>query len=67
MAVAKAFAITSLPFVVIEAATGTISMATGYLSIPPVIGIGVGVDFVILIAGLAVAVLRLRGEALTSD
>jgi subtilase family serine protease len=54
MAVMKAFAITSLPFVLGEAATGVISLLTGQLSIPPAIGPGTALDLVILVAGLAV-------------
>jgi len=67
MAAVKAFAIASLPFVFVEAGTGIISLATGVLTIPPLIGIGTGVDLAILLAGMVVAVLRLRGEAPTSD
>jgi hypothetical protein len=58
MAVVKALAITSLPFVLLEAATGVASQVTGYLSVPPVVGIGSGADLVILMAGLAAIVLR---------
>ena len=63
----KAFAITSLPFVLIETATGMASLVTGYLSMPPVIGIGTGVDLVILVAGLAVTVLRVRKKTPMPD
>ena len=59
MAVAKAFVITSLPFVVAEAATGVLSLATGLLSIPPVIELGMLVDAAILVAGVGVAIMRL--------
>ena len=65
MAVAKAFAIVPLPFIVAEAGTGVISLATGMLTIPPLVGIGTGVDLAILLAGMVVAVLRLRGKNLT--
>jgi len=58
MALVKAFAITSLPFVIAEAVTGVVSFLTGQLSIPPLLGIGTAVDLTILLAGLAVAVLR---------
>ena len=51
----KAFALTALPFVLLEAATGVVSLATGLLSIPPMLGIGTAVDSAILVAGLAVA------------
>ena len=57
---AAAFCIASLPFVLAEVATGVVSFATGLLSIPPVIGIGTAVDVGILVAGVAVAVGRLR-------
>jgi hypothetical protein len=63
--VVKAFAFTSLPFVIAEAGTGVISFATGMLMIPPLVGIGTGIDLVILLAGVVVAVLRLRGKNLT--
>jgi len=56
-----AFATTSLPFVLAEAATGILSYFTGSLSIPPLLGIGTFVDGGILAAGFAVAVLRARG------
>jgi len=58
MAVAKAFMFTSIPFVVAEAATGVASFITGQLSIPPAIGPGTAVDMTVLLAGIAVAVLR---------
>jgi len=58
MAVAKAFMITSLPFILAETATGVISFATGQLPIPPPIGVGFAVDGAILLIGLAVAVAR---------
>jgi len=53
-----AFALTALPFVLLEVATGVVSLFTGLLSIPPVLGIGTAVDSAILVAGLAVAVYR---------
>jgi hypothetical protein len=65
MAVVKAFTIVSLPFIVAEAGTGIISLATGMLTIPPLVGVGTGVDLAILMAGMVVAVLRLRGKNLT--
>jgi len=58
MAVAKAFAITAPPFIFIEAATGTISFLTGSLSIPPLLGAGTAVDLGVLLAGIAVLLLR---------
>ncbi len=63
MAVAKAFTIASLPFVVAEAGTGIVSLFTGQLSIPPLMGVGTAVDLSILMAGISVAILRaLRPE-----
>jgi len=63
MAVAKAFAIASMPFVVAEAVTGVISFATGQLPMPPATGTGMAVDAGILIAGLAVSLYRILKEA----
>jgi len=57
-AAAKAFMSTSMPFVLAEAATGVMSLATGLLSIPPLLGTGMAVDVVILVAGLGVAGVR---------
>jgi len=51
--------ITSLPFVLAEAGTGTASMLTGQLSIPPLVGPGTVVDGAVLAMGLAVAVTRM--------
>jgi len=59
MAVAKAFVITSMPFVVAEAVTGVASYLTGQLSIPPLVGIGAAVDLTILLAGMIVALVRM--------
>ncbi len=59
MAVVKAFAITSLPFILTEAFTGTVSFLTGELKIPPYLGAGTAIDLIIIFAGLAVAALRL--------
>ena len=58
MAVVKAFTITSLPFVLAEAGTGIVSLLTGQLSLPPIIGLGTGVDLAILLAGLLFMTLR---------
>jgi hypothetical protein len=57
MAVTKAFAITSMPFVLAEAMTGIISLISGELRIPPSVGVGMAVDLVILLVGLGVAIL----------
>jgi len=58
MAAAKAFTLTSMPFVVVEAVTGIMSHVTGALSMPPTIGIGTLVDVVIFVAGLFFALVR---------
>ena len=58
MAVAKAFVITSMPFLLAEAATGTASYQTGQLAIPPTLGFGTVVDLGVLVAGLIVALAR---------
>ena len=63
MAAVKAFAVTSLPFVLVEAATGIASFLTGELKIPPSVGSGTAVDLAILVAGIAVAMARLRSTA----
>ena len=68
MAVAKAFMIVSMPFVLAEAVTGVVSFATGQLSVPPLAGLGTAVDMAILIAGLVVAIARvLKTEALEAE
>jgi hypothetical protein len=54
MAVAKAFMLMSMPFVLAEVATGVVSYLTGQLSIPPSVGPGTAVDLAILVVGLAV-------------
>jgi len=59
-AVVVAFAVTSLPFVLAEAATGVVSHLTGLLAIPPLVGLGTAVDVGILATGLAVPVYRAR-------
>ena len=57
-AVLTAFGVVSLPFALLEAATGVVSFLTGLLSIPPLLGIGTAVDVAILISGLAVVAFR---------
>ncbi len=52
------FALFALPFALLEAATGVVSLQTGLLSIPPVFGVGTVVDGTILCAGVAVATYR---------
>ncbi len=53
-----AFALTALPFVLAELATGALSRTTGMLSIPPLVGWGMAVDLAILATGLSVAIAR---------
>ena len=48
----NAFAATALPFAVAEGVTGVVSLLTGLLSVPPIIGAGTVVDVGILVAGL---------------
>ncbi|HKZ64334.1 MAG TPA: hypothetical protein VJ400_07825, partial [Thermoplasmata archaeon] len=55
-----AFAATALPFVVAEAATGVVSLLTGLLSIPPIVGAGTAVDLGILVGGVMLSVYRVR-------
>ena len=55
MAVAKAFVIFSIPFVLAEAVTGIMSHIAGVLSIPPTIGVGTAVDLAILVGGLSLS------------
>ena len=55
-----AFLVAFLPFVLAEAATGIVSLATGLLSIPPVLDAGTIVDVSILAIGLAAAVMWTR-------
>ena len=57
-----AFAFTSAPFVLAEAATGIVSLVTGQLSIPPILGPGTAVDSAILVAGIAVSLVRAGRE-----
>jgi len=45
----------ALPFVLADTATGTASLLTGLLSIPPLLGTGTAIDLAILLIGLAVA------------
>ncbi len=52
MAIAKAFIVFSLPFVLAEVATGVVSALTGALSIPPLLGVGMLLDLTILFIGL---------------
>jgi hypothetical protein len=65
MAVVKAFAITSLPFVLTEAGTGIVSLMTGQLLMPPLAGVGTAVDLAILLTGVVVALFRARTKTRT--
>jgi len=56
----QAFVLTALPFVVLEAATGVLSLLTGWLSVPPIVGMGTAADLGILLTGVAVLVYRVR-------
>jgi predicted GH43/DUF377 family glycosyl hydrolase len=56
----RRFLVLAFPFIIAEASTGVLSYLTGYLSIPPLVGWGMGVDLGILLAGLAVSVLVYR-------
>jgi subtilase family serine protease len=67
-AVMKAFMMTSMPFVLAEAATGISSYVTGQLSIPPALGFGTAVDLGVLMAGLVVALARaLKAEEMEAE
>jgi hypothetical protein len=46
-----------LPFVIAEAATGVVSLVTGALSVPPVMGAGLVVDVAVLAIGLIVCMM----------
>lgn len=62
MAVAKAFAIMTMPFVFAETMTGIVSLLTGQLSIPPAVGIGTALDLAILIVGVMAPLIRLAKD-----
>jgi len=49
-----------LPFVIAESITGLISLFTGLLSVPPILGIGMLVDLMILISGVIVCMVILK-------
>ncbi|UCG69418.1 MAG: hypothetical protein JSV09_16890, partial [Thermoplasmata archaeon] len=56
-----------LPFVIAEAITGIISLFTGFLVVPPIIGLGMIVDLIILIAGIiSCLVIYKKGVSLES-
>jgi hypothetical protein len=52
-----------LPFIIAELITGIISLTTGLLTVRPILGLGMIVDLIILIAGIAsCAVIYKKGE-----
>jgi hypothetical protein len=56
----RAFVLAALPIIVVEAATGVLSLLTGLLTIPPLVGAGTAVDSAILVAGIALSAYRVR-------
>ena len=62
----RAFAFTVLPFVVAEAGTGVLSLITGLLAIPPLLGAGTAVDIGILAVGATVSMYRVARRKPTS-
>ena len=61
---AIAFTIASAPFVLAELGTGILSLATGMLTIPPVLGVGTFIDASIVTVGIVIVVWRRhRGSA----
>ena len=62
----RAFALAAMPFVAVESATGLVSLLTGLLVIPPLLGAGTAIDLGILVAGILVSAYRARaGKPLT--
>ncbi len=59
----RAFAFTAAPFFVAEALTGVVSLLTGLLAIPPILGAGTAVDLGILVTGVVVLAHRVLGRA----
>ena len=57
--VLKSFVLTALPLVLVEAATGILSLSFEPLKIPPLIGWGTGVDCTLLAVGLLFLIARL--------
>jgi hypothetical protein len=55
----KAFMIVSMPFVLAEVATGVLSLSLESLRIPPIFGLGMGVDCTVLAVGLVAMIARL--------
>jgi hypothetical protein len=52
--------IVTLPFIIVEATTGILSLFIEFLSIPPLMGAGMVIDLTILIAGLIASVVVYR-------
>jgi len=62
-AVLKSWCAMSLPLLVVESATGVVSFFTGLLAVPPIMGLGMIVDLLILVSGVAaLAVLALTAK-----
>jgi hypothetical protein len=52
-----------LPFMVAEITTGIVSLVTGFLRVPPILGLGMAVDLTILLSGIVIAsVIFKKGE-----
>ena len=62
----RAFAFTVLPFVVAEVGTVVLSLLTGLLAIPPLLGAGTAVDIGILAVGVTVSMYRVARRKPTS-
>lgn len=56
----RAFVFAAMPFVAAESATGVVSLLTGLLAIPPLLGMGTAVDLAMLVAGIVVSAYRVR-------
>ncbi|MFQ6106374.1 MAG: OmpL47-type beta-barrel domain-containing protein [Thermoplasmata archaeon] len=58
----KTFLVLSLPFCLAEVMTGVISLITGLLAVPPLLGLGMVLDLGILLAGLILLAVHGRQE-----
>jgi hypothetical protein len=58
----QAFLFAVLPFAVAEGTTGVLSLMTGLLAIPPLVGAGTAIDLTILVTGVAVSLFRVRTQ-----
>jgi hypothetical protein len=57
------FFLIPFPFIIAELITGVVSLFTGLLIIPPILGVGMIVDLTILVVGMiAIMVILLKGE-----